>query len=61
MTLLAESRLSLVAGAPHRALRYLAPTAFVTDFFAVCLAGVAATLGRDRLAIFDPSIKMSAR
>ena len=56
MTLLAESRLSLVAGAPHRALRYLAPTAFVTDFVAVCLAGAAATLGRDRLAIFDPSI-----
>ena len=31
MTLLAETRLSLVAGAPHRALRYLAPTAFVID------------------------------
>ncbi len=56
MTLLAESRLALVAGAPHRALRYLAPTAFFTDFLAVCLAGAAATLGRDRLAIFDPSI-----
>jgi exopolysaccharide biosynthesis polyprenyl glycosylphosphotransferase len=56
MTLLAEGRLSFVAGAPHRALRYLAPTAFVTDFAAVCLAGTAATLGRDRLAIFDPSI-----
>ena len=56
MTLLAESRLSLVAGAPHRALRYLAPTAFVTDFIAVCLVGAAATLGRDRLALFDPSI-----
>ena len=56
MTLLADSRLALVAGAPHRALRYLAPTAFVTDFVAVCLAGAAATFGRDRLEIFDPSI-----
>ena len=56
MTLLAESRSSLVAGAPHRALRYLAPTAFLTDVIAVSLAGTAATLGRDRLAIFDPSI-----
>ncbi len=56
MTLLAEGRLSLVAGAPHRALRYLAPTAFVTDFVAVSIAGAAAALGRDRLAIFDPSI-----
>ena len=56
MTLLAETRLSLVAGAPHRALRYLTPTAFVIDVAAVSLAGAAATLGRDRLAIFDPSI-----
>jgi len=56
MTLLAERRLPSVAGAPHRALRYLAPTAFVTDVLAVCVAGAAATLGRDRLAIFDPSI-----
>jgi exopolysaccharide biosynthesis polyprenyl glycosylphosphotransferase len=56
MTLLAESRASLVAGAPHRALRYLAPTAFVTDVAAVCVAGAAAALGRDRLGIFDPSI-----
>ena len=56
MTLLAESRFSLASSAPNRALRYLAPTAFVTDFVAVCLAGAAATLGRDRLAIFDPSI-----
>jgi hypothetical protein len=31
MTLLAESRLSLVAGAPPRALRYLAPTAMLQD------------------------------
>ena len=56
MTLVGASRLSLVFGAHHRALRYLAPTAFVTDFVAVCLAGAAAALGRDRLAIFDPSI-----
>jgi exopolysaccharide biosynthesis polyprenyl glycosylphosphotransferase len=56
MTLLAEGRLSLVAGAPQRALRYLAPTAFVTDVVAVSLAGAAATLGRDRLPIFDASI-----
>ena len=56
MTLLAETRPSLVAGAPHRALRYLTPTAFVIDVAAVSLAGAAATLGRDRLAIFDPSI-----
>ena len=56
MTLLAERRLSFVAGAPHRALRYLAPTAFVTDLLAVCIAGMVAALGRDRLAIFDPSI-----
>ena len=56
MTLLADSRLSFVAGAPHRALRYLAPTAFLTDVVAVCVAGVAASFGRDQLAIFDPSI-----
>jgi len=55
MTLLAERRFSLVPGAPHRALRYLAPTAFVTDVVAVCLAGGAAAFGRDRLAVFDPS------
>jgi exopolysaccharide biosynthesis polyprenyl glycosylphosphotransferase len=56
MTLLAESRLSVVTSAPHRALRYLAPTAFFIDVLAVCLAGAAASLGRDRLEIFDPSI-----
>jgi exopolysaccharide biosynthesis polyprenyl glycosylphosphotransferase len=56
MTLLAESRLSLAVNAPTRALSYLAPTAFVTDFVAVCVAGAAATLGRDRLGIFDASI-----
>ena len=56
MTLLAERRLSFAASAPHRALRYLTPTAFVIDVLAVSVAGTAATLGRDRLAIFDPSI-----
>jgi exopolysaccharide biosynthesis polyprenyl glycosylphosphotransferase len=56
MTLLAETRLSLAAGAHHRALRYLTPTAFVIDVAAVSLAGVAATLGRDQLELFDPSI-----
>ena len=56
MTLLAEMRLSLVAGAPRRALRYLPPTAFMIDVVAVSVAGAAAALGRDRLAIFDPSI-----
>jgi exopolysaccharide biosynthesis polyprenyl glycosylphosphotransferase len=56
MTLLAESRLSFVTGAPNRALRYLPPTAFVLDVLAVSVAGAAAMLGRDRLAIFDPSI-----
>jgi exopolysaccharide biosynthesis polyprenyl glycosylphosphotransferase len=56
MTLLTAARPSLVAAAPHRALRYLTPTAFVIDMAAVCLAGTAATLGRDRMAIFDPSI-----
>jgi exopolysaccharide biosynthesis polyprenyl glycosylphosphotransferase len=55
MTLLAESRFSVVAGAPHRALGYLAPTAFVIDVLAVSVAGAAAALGRDRLAIFDAS------
>jgi exopolysaccharide biosynthesis polyprenyl glycosylphosphotransferase len=56
MTLLAEMRLSFVAGAPRRALRYLPPTAFLIDVVAVSVAGAAAALGRDRLAIFDPSI-----
>ena len=56
MTLLAESRFSLAVSAPTRALNYLAPTAFVTDFVAVCVAGAAATLGRDQLGIFDASI-----
>jgi exopolysaccharide biosynthesis polyprenyl glycosylphosphotransferase len=55
MTLLAESRLSFVAGAPSRALRYLAPTAFVTDVVAVTLAGGAASLGRDHLGVFEPA------
>ena len=54
MTLLAESRLSFVAGAPSRALRYLAPTAFATDVLAVTLAGAAAALGRDRLGDLRP-------
>ena len=56
MTLLAESRFSVVTSAPPRALRYLTPTAFVIDVVAVSVAGTAAALGRDRLAIFDPSI-----
>src|SRR3954468_21345568 len=56
MTLLAESRFSVVTSAPHRALRYLTPTAFVIDVLAVSVAGTAASLGRDRLQIFDPSI-----
>ncbi len=55
MTLLAERRAALVAGAPSRALRYLAPSAFIADAVAVALAGVCAALGRDRLAVFDPS------
>jgi exopolysaccharide biosynthesis polyprenyl glycosylphosphotransferase len=55
MTLLAESRFSFVAGAPSRALRYLAPTAFLTDVVAVTVAGGAAALGRDHLSLFDPS------
>ena len=54
MTLLAESRLSFVAGAPSRALSYLAPTAFVTDVLAVTFAGGAASLGRDHLGVFEP-------
>jgi exopolysaccharide biosynthesis polyprenyl glycosylphosphotransferase len=59
MTLLAESRLSFVAGAPSRALRYLAPTAFVTDVVGVSVAGLAAMLGRDRLAVFDPGLTVA--
>jgi exopolysaccharide biosynthesis polyprenyl glycosylphosphotransferase len=55
MTLLAEGRLSLVAGARSRALRYLAPTAFVTDVLAVSIAGATAALSRDRLDLFDHS------
>jgi exopolysaccharide biosynthesis polyprenyl glycosylphosphotransferase len=56
VTLLAETRLSVITAAPHRALRYLTPTAFVIDMAAVCVAGAAATFGRDQLTIFDPSI-----
>jgi exopolysaccharide biosynthesis polyprenyl glycosylphosphotransferase len=55
MTLAAESRLSFVVGARSRALRYLSPTAFVADVLAVIFAGVTASLGRDRLDIFNPS------
>jgi len=56
MTLLAESRLAFAAGARSQALGYLAPSAFVADVLAVTFAGVTASLGRDRLQIFDPSI-----
>jgi hypothetical protein len=59
MTLLAESRLSFVTGAPSRALRHLAPSAFVTDVLAVALAGLGAAVGRDRLGVFDPGLTVA--
>src|SRR4051812_10316254 len=53
MTLLAESRLSFVAGARSRALTYLAPTALVIDVLVVTVAGTVAAVARDRLAVFE--------
>ena len=44
---------TFVAGARSRALRYLAPTAFVIDVAAVTFAGTVAALGRDHLSVFD--------
>lgn len=43
------------AGTPSRALRYLAPTAFVTDVVAIALAGAVAAAGRDHLGLFAPA------
>jgi exopolysaccharide biosynthesis polyprenyl glycosylphosphotransferase len=57
MTLVAEGRLSFRAGAPSRALRYLAPTAFVVDFVIVGVTGTLAELSRDHLPLFQRSVQ----
>lgn len=46
-------RLVRAAGTPSRALRYLAPSAFVIDFVLIALAGSVAAIGRDRLMVFE--------